>query len=255
MFAANIPTGTKLYLTPNSNWKEGNARFAAYFFGNSGNAWASMTKVADETDLYEAAAPSGTWTNVIFCRMNPSTSTNNWNNKWNQTADLVYDGNKNHYTVKSGTWDKGGGTWSKYVATYVVTIEAENGTITGLVAGGTYEGGTQATLTAIPNDGYEFVNWTVGGKEVSTANPYTFTVNDNITLVANFKEAAAKSYTIKTSATNGTVEGAATVVEGESVTLIATANPGYEFVNWTVGGKEFLPTTHTHLSQLRMQQL
>jgi hypothetical protein len=45
--------------------------------------------------------------------MNPGSSTNNWNNKWNQTADLVAptDGN-NLYTVEDGTWDKGGGTWS-----------------------------------------------------------------------------------------------------------------------------------------------
>ena len=235
MFAANIPAGTKLYLTPNSNWKQANARFAAYFFGN-GDAWVSMTKVEGETDLYEVISPNKSYTNVIFCRMNPSAAANNWNNKWNQTGDLTYDGTKNHYTMNSGSWDAG--TWSRYVATYVVTIEAENGTVTGLAAGGTYEGGTTATLTAAPNDGYEFVNWTVGGKEVSTANPYTFTVNDNITLVANFKEAAAKSYTITTSATNGTVEGAATVVEGESVTLTATANPGYKFVNWTVGGVE-----------------
>ncbi len=236
MFAANIPAGTKLYLTPNSNWKADNARFAAYFFNGSGNAWASMTKVAGQTDLYEVAAPSGTWTKVIFCRMNPSASANNWNNKWNQTGDLIYDGNNNHYKINSGSWDAG--TWSKYVTTVTITIQADNGTVTGLAAGGTYDSGSTATLTAVPNDGYEFVNWTVGGKEVSTANPYTFTVNDNITLVANFKEAAAKAYTITTSATNGTVEGAATVVEGESVTLTATANPGYKFVNWTVGGVE-----------------
>ena len=138
-------------------------------------------------------------------------------------------------------------TWTTYSENCQVTVSAENGTVEGA---GTYKRGTSVTLTAAPNDGYEFVNWTVGGKEVSTANPYTFTVNDNITLVANFKEAAAKTYTITTSATNGTVEGAATVVEGESVTLKATANPGYKFVNWTVGGVEvstdnpytFIPT-------------
>ena len=126
-------------------------------------------------------------------------------------------------------------TWTTYSENCQVTVSAENGTVNGA---GTFKIGTSVTLTAVPNDGYEFVNWTVGGKEVSTANPYTFTVNDNITLVANFKEAAAKTYTITTSATNGTVEGAATVVEGESVTLTATANQGYKFVNWTVGGVE-----------------
>ena len=114
--AANIPAGTKLYLTPNSNWKADNARFAAYFFGN-GETWVSMTKVAGETDLYEVTSPSKSYTNVIFCRMNPSASANNWNNRWNQTSNLTYDGTQNHYTVKAGTWSEGGGTWSYYGVT------------------------------------------------------------------------------------------------------------------------------------------
>ena len=122
------PVEAKLYLTPNANWKQSNARFAAYFFDN-GETWVGMTKVAGETDLYEVTIPTDKkYPKVIFCRMNPSAAANNWNNKWNQTADLVIptDG-KNHYTVKAGTWDKGGGTWSIWpvptVKTYVdITI-------------------------------------------------------------------------------------------------------------------------------------
>lgn len=103
-----------VYLKPNSNWTQSNARFAAYFFGGTtGEKWVSMTKVGDGT--YEAHLPEGYdyGCNIIFCRMNPSTTANNWNNKWNQTSDLKTptDG-KNLYTVKAGTWDKGGGTWS-----------------------------------------------------------------------------------------------------------------------------------------------
>ncbi len=111
--ALTSATPTKLYLTPNSNWKSDGARFAAYFYGN-GETWVSMTQVDGETDLYECAVPSG-YPNVIFCRMNPSATANNWNNKWNQSSDLTIptDGN-NKYTVNSGTWDKGGGTWSVY---------------------------------------------------------------------------------------------------------------------------------------------
>ena len=111
--AANIPAGTKLYLVPSANWNQSNARFAAYFFG-SGESWVSMTKVAGQSNLYEVTVPTGSWTNVIFCRMNPSASANNWNNKWNQTSDLTFNGTSNCYTVKEGTWDKGGGTWSTY---------------------------------------------------------------------------------------------------------------------------------------------
>ena len=112
--AASIPGGTKLYLVPSANWNQSNARFAAYFFGD-GEAWVSMTKVEGESNLYEVTVPAGkNFTNVIFCRMNPNAAANNWNNKWNQTSDLVYNGTSNCYTVKEGTWDNGAGTWSTY---------------------------------------------------------------------------------------------------------------------------------------------
>lgn len=125
-------TPSTLYLTPNSNWKEANARFAAYFFGN-GEKWVSMTKVANETDLYEVTVPSG-YPSVIFCRMNPSATANNWDNKWNQTSDLTIPTNgTNHYTIKAGTWDKGGGTWATYnpytypsVSTISATVDGDN---------------------------------------------------------------------------------------------------------------------------------
>ena len=104
-----------VYLKPNSNWTQSNARFAAYFWGGTtGEKWVSMTD-ADKDGIYEVHLPEGYdyGCNIIFCRMNPSTTANNWNNKWNQTSDLKTptDG-KNLYTVKDGTWDKGGGSWS-----------------------------------------------------------------------------------------------------------------------------------------------
>ena len=107
-------TDKVLYLKPNANWTNDNARFAAYFFGGTpGEVWVSMTAVGD--GIYQVNLPTGYdyGCNVIFCRMNPGTTANNWNNKWNQTSDLKSptDG-KNLYTVKDGTWDKGGGTWS-----------------------------------------------------------------------------------------------------------------------------------------------
>ena len=107
-------TDKVLYLKPNANWKVDNARFAAYFFGGTpAEVWVSMTAVDDGT--YQVNLPEGYdyGCNVIFCRMNPGTTANNWNNKWNQTSDLTAptDG-KNLYTVKESTWDKGGGTWS-----------------------------------------------------------------------------------------------------------------------------------------------
>lgn len=107
-------TDKVVYLKPNSNWTQSNARFAIYVWGGTtGEKWVSMTDCGDGT--YEAFLPEGYdyGCNIIFTRMNPSTTANNWNNKWNQTEDLKTptDG-KNMYTVTEGTWDIGGGTWS-----------------------------------------------------------------------------------------------------------------------------------------------
>ncbi len=102
--------GTTLYLVPNANWTQAGARFAMYCFGN-GEIWVDMSD-PDGDGMYEGTVPAG-YQNVIFCRMNPGTTANDWSNKWNQTADLVLptDGT-NCYTVAEGTWDQGGGTWS-----------------------------------------------------------------------------------------------------------------------------------------------
>lgn len=101
-----------LFLSPNNNWKADGARFAAYFFGTGGDAWVGMTD-SDSDSIYEVNIPVGDYNSVIFCRMNPSTTSNNWDNKWNQTSDLTIptDGT-NLYTIAEGAWDKGQGTWS-----------------------------------------------------------------------------------------------------------------------------------------------
>ena len=75
--------------------------------------------------------------------------------------------------------------WRATTSTVTVTATATNGSVTG---GGVVEAGTSVTLTATPDAGYKFANWTVGGAEVSTANPYTFTAEADVEVVANFEE-------------------------------------------------------------------
>ena len=108
-----------LYLKPNSNWTQASARFAAYFFNNSTNKneWVSMTKTTiNGATYYKCEVPEG-YEAVIFCRMNPSATANNWNNKWNQSGDLFFTtiGNgKNVCSINNGQWDCGTNvTWSK----------------------------------------------------------------------------------------------------------------------------------------------
>jgi hypothetical protein len=101
--------------------------------------------------------------------------------------------------------------------------------------GGTFNSGVGVTVVATANPGYAFVNWTEGGNAVSAAASYSFNPTANRTLVANF----VAVYTIATSSSpsaGGNTSGGGAFNSGASVTVIATANPGYVFVNWTEGG-------------------
>ena len=128
---------------------------------------------------------------------------------------------------------------------YTVNVSANpaiGGTVTG---GGTYPQGQSCTVTATANDGYNFVNWTEGGNVVSTQANYTFVVNGNRNLVANF-EAEVQTYNIRLSANPmlaGTVSGGGTFQEGETCTATASPNNGYNFVNWTENGNVVSTTT------------
>ena len=115
----NVETAGTIYMKPNANWKDAGARFAAYFFEGDANTWVSLTD-ADGDGVYECSVPAG-YSNLIFTRMNPSSSDNNWDNRWNQTSDLkIPSDGTNLYIVKEGTWDNGGGTWSVYTPGEVV---------------------------------------------------------------------------------------------------------------------------------------
>lgn len=59
------------------------------------------------------------------------------------------------------------------------------GSVTG---DGTYERGTQVTVTATPNSGYQFSHWKENGQIVSKDTNYTFTVNGERELVGVFEQ-------------------------------------------------------------------
>ncbi|NJL70621.1 MAG: alpha/beta hydrolase [Candidatus Competibacteraceae bacterium] len=76
---------------------------------------------------------------------------------------------------------------------YTISLSASpsgGGTASG---GGGYPAGSSRTVTASANSGYTFANWTENGSVVSTSSSYTFTLNSNRTLVANF---VLLSYTV-----------------------------------------------------------
>ena len=89
---------------------------------------------------------------------------------------------------------------------YTVAVSASptaGGTVTGT---GTFASGSSQTVTATPNSGYTFANWTANGSLVSTSASYAFALNSNVTLLANF---------IPVPAPKSTSLGETTVFSGE----------------------------------------
>lgn len=118
---------------------------------------------------------------------------------------------------------------------YTLTIGSGTGGSVS-TSGGTYEEGTTVNITATPNSEYIFQNWSNG----STDNPLTVTVNQNITLTANFIK---RKYPLTINIQGeGTVSeeivssGKATPTEynsGTVVRLTAVADDGWRFNEWS----------------------
>ena len=120
-----------------------------------------------------------------------------------------------------------------------VTVTVNDPVMGSVEGAGQYEKGAEVTLTATPNEHYEFVNWTNGTDELSKENPYSFTVQEDVTIIANFAELPTYTITLQANnATMGSVEGGGTVYVGESVEIKAIPNSGHAFVKWDDGNTE-----------------
>lgn len=122
---------------------------------------------------------------------------------------------------------------TRLVDTVVSPIDA--GTTTG---DGAYAPGAPVTVTASALPGFRFVNWTDNGKVVSTSESHVFTIDVNHSLIANFTVDLPRFAIDLTAApaAAGITTGGGLADEGSSVTVTATAQPGYSFVNWTESG-------------------
>jgi len=108
-----------------------------------------------------------------------------------------------------------------------------NGSLSGSTAQVANHGSDGTAVTATPNVGYHFVDWSDG----STANPRTDTnVTGNITVSANF---AINQYTLTyTAGANGSISGTTpqSVNHGSSGTAVtAVPDAGYHFTSWSDG--------------------
>ena len=121
---------------------------------------------------------------------------------------------------------------------YTITVNASptnGGTVSG---GGPFcVNGSTNTVMAAATNGYSLCQLDrVNGSLISTSSNYTFIVNGNFTLTANF---VPPSYTVTVTASpgaDGTVTGGGTFPLGTVVTNTAAPNPGCLFSNCTANG-------------------
>lgn len=135
---------------------------------------------------------------------------------------------------------------SKFTLTTAVAPQGA-GSVTVYPQAAEYEEGTEVTLTATENFGYDFVNWTdAEGKELSKDAKMTYTVNANAALTANFVKVDTYELRLNIDGTNDymvTLNPAPTVVggkkmyeAGQAVQLNAMQYEGLvTFNNWSTG--------------------
>ena len=114
---------------------------------------------------------------------------------------------------------------------------SEGGTVS--TDGGTYDEGTAITITATPDEGYEFTGWEgVDSEEASL----TITLNEDQTLNALFSPVVSLFTITVTAAEGGSVSTAGgTFEEGTEIEITATPEQGYEFSGWV--GNDSVETT------------
>lgn len=119
--------------------------------------------------------------------------------------------------------------------TYSLTVQSNNsnwGTAQDVTDNSPYEQGEQVSVSATPGQDYYFVNWTVGGQQVSTEASFVYTMPEgDTTIIAVFAEKKSLALVSMPSGA-GTLTGAGLYTPGESVPIEATPNTGWTFAYW-----------------------
>ncbi|MCW5554119.1 MAG: hypothetical protein KIS67_18430 [Verrucomicrobiae bacterium] len=124
---------------------------------------------------------------------------------------------------------------AKFKPVYYVSVSADPPNGGEVEADPIYEVGELAKLKAKPKAGWCFVKWTQNGATVSTDPNYQFNATANRTLVGHFAQGNRIDASVYLGV-GGTVTGGGIYANGASVMLVASANPGYAFLNWTEAG-------------------
>ena len=120
-----------------------------------------------------------------------------------------------------------------YIAQFAInsyTVSVSSGSpMLGTVSGaGTYVHNSLATLTAIPNYGYHFVQWNDG----NTDNPRIFTVTQDTAYTALFDTNQYTVTALSNDLSGGSVSGSGSYNYLSQAVLTATPMPHHHFVQW-----------------------
>ncbi|PZX20154.1 pectin methylesterase-like acyl-CoA thioesterase [Breznakibacter xylanolyticus] len=129
----------------------------------------------------------------------------------------------------------------------VVSSPVAGGIVTSSPVGSSFDQGTELTVSAANNFGYQFSHWAdADGVKVSADNPYSFAMNGDVSLAAVFTPVntfslslgvtgGAASYMVTPSPAGTMVDGISKYEEGTSVKLTAASNSILSFSNWSTG--------------------
>ncbi len=121
---------------------------------------------------------------------------------------------------------------ASFMQQYRVEVLSSNDTMGTVSGSGTFDVGTEITISARPLNKYKFTGWSDG----NTDNPRTVVVNSDTTFTANF--APIMQYTITVSSEDenmGLATGGGVFDEQTIISIVAAARGGYRFKEWSDG--------------------
>ena len=133
----------------------------------------------------------------------------------------VYSGSSNSYNPPSSEY--GSSSASTSVTQYSLTVSAGTGGSVS-TSGGTYDDGSSVSITATPNDGYEFTGWNGSN---STNSTISVTINSNTVIEALFTEIPAQASTETSSTETASTETSSTETSSTETATTETSSSTY----------------------------